>query len=68
MFTTLAMVRIGKVQSNLMIDLHPANVKLRDRALRIVRSLTGIDYPAAQEALERSGRVIRKAVVRLGCQ
>ena len=51
-----------------MIDLNPANVKLRVRALRIVRSLSGIDYPAAQEMLERSGRVIRNAVVRLGCQ
>jgi len=66
MFTTLAMVRLGKVRSNLMIDLHPANVKLRDRAVRIVQSLTGTDYPAAQGALERSGWVIKKAVARPG--
>ena len=65
MFTTLAMVRIGKVRSNLMIDLNPANVKLRDRAVRIVRALTGTDYAAAQGALERSGWVIKKAVERL---
>jgi N-acetylmuramic acid 6-phosphate etherase len=62
MFTTLAMVRIGKVRSNLMIDLNPANVKLRDRAVRIVQALTGEDYAAAQGALERSGWVIAKAV------
>lgn len=68
MFTTLAMVRIGKVRSNLMIDLHPANVKLRDRAVRIVRALTGTDYPAAQQALERSGWVIKTAVARPGWQ
>jgi N-acetylmuramic acid 6-phosphate (MurNAc-6-P) etherase len=48
-----------------MIDLNPANVKLRDRAVRIVRALTGTDYAAAQGALERSGWVIKKAVARL---
>jgi N-acetylmuramic acid 6-phosphate etherase len=64
MFTTLAMVRIGKVRSNLMIDMNPANVKLRDRAVRIVQSITGADYAAAQLALERSGWVIKRAVAR----
>jgi N-acetylmuramic acid 6-phosphate etherase len=66
MFTTLAMVRIGKVRSNLMIDLHPANVKLRDRAVRIVKDLTGADYEAARHALERSGWVIERAIARRG--
>jgi N-acetylmuramic acid 6-phosphate etherase len=66
MFTTLAMVRIGKVRSNLMIDMNPANVKLRDRAVRIVQSLTGADYAAAQQALERSRWVIKRAVARPG--
>ena len=64
-FTTLAMVRIGKVMSNLMVDLHPTNVKLRDRAARIVRQLTGTDERAARQALERSGWVIKTAVGRL---
>ena len=45
-FTTLAMVRLGKVRSNLMIDLQPSNVKLRQRAMRIVRELTGADTAA----------------------
>lgn len=53
-FTTLAMVRIGKVRSNLMIDLNASNVKLRDRAVRIVRELTGVDGDTAREALERA--------------
>jgi len=65
MITTLAMVRIGKVRSNLMIDLNPANVKLRDRAVRIVQELTGAPYHAAQGALERGGWVVKKAVARL---
>ena len=65
MFTTLAMVRLGKVRSNLMIDLNPANVKLRDRAVRIVQELTGADCRAAQGALERGGWVVKRAAARL---
>lgn len=52
MLTTIAMTRLGKVESNLMIDLNPTNVKLRDRAIRIVQSLTGLETPAARELLE----------------
>src|SRR5437899_351135 len=60
-FTTLAMVRIGKVVSNLMEELNPSNTKLRDRAVRIVQDLKGVDYQTAQTALEKSGWVIKKA-------
>jgi N-acetylmuramic acid 6-phosphate etherase len=64
-FTTLAMVRIGKVVSNLMVDLNPSNVKLRDRAVRIVRELRGVDYATAENALKTSGWVIKKACAKL---
>jgi len=64
-FTTLAMVRLGKVSSNLMIDLQPGNEKLRDRAVRIVQELTGVNYARAQGALNESGWAIKKAVERL---
>jgi N-acetylmuramic acid 6-phosphate etherase len=64
-FTTLAMVRIGKVVSNLMVDLNPSNYKLRDRAARIVQQLTDADYDDAREALEKSGWVIKKALAKL---
>jgi N-acetylmuramic acid 6-phosphate (MurNAc-6-P) etherase len=60
------MVRIGKVRSNLMIDLNPTNAKLRDRAVRIVQELTGADYLAAQGALERNDWNVAKAVGRPG--
>ncbi len=60
-FTTLAMIRLGKVVSNLMVDVNPSNVKLRDRAVRIVRELTGADGPAARSALVRAGWVVKKA-------
>jgi N-acetylmuramic acid 6-phosphate etherase len=65
LFTTLAMVRLGKVRSNLMIDLHPANVKLRDRATRIVQALTETDYARAREALAANGWWIKKAIAYL---
>jgi N-acetylmuramic acid 6-phosphate etherase len=67
-FTTLAMVRIGKVVSNLMVDLNPSNTKLRDRAVRIIQDLKGSDYATAQAALEKSGWVIKKAVAHLNRQ
>ncbi len=64
-FTTLAMVQLGKVCSNLMVDLNPSNVKLRDRAVRIVRELTGADAAAAQAALEQAGWVVKVALQKL---
>jgi N-acetylmuramic acid 6-phosphate etherase len=64
-FSTLAMVKSGKVIGNLMVDLNPANVKLRDRAARIVQELTKVDYASARDALEHSGWIIKKAVARL---
>jgi N-acetylmuramic acid 6-phosphate etherase len=63
--TTLAMVRIGKVISNLMVDVVPGNVKLRDRAIRIVQTLTGADAAAAEAALEKCGWLIKKSCARL---
>ncbi len=64
--TTLAMVRLGKVARNLMIDLNPANAKLRLRAIRIVRELTGAEEPRCQEVLEASGWVVKTALRKLG--
>jgi N-acetylmuramic acid 6-phosphate etherase len=61
MISTIAMVRIGKVLGNLMVDLNPSNVKLRDRAIRILRELTGCTAQAAQNALERNAWVVKSA-------
>jgi N-acetylmuramic acid 6-phosphate etherase len=62
LITTLALVRSGKVVSNLMIDLNPSNTKLRDRATRIVQELAQVDAPAARQALEAHGWIIRQAL------
>lgn len=65
LLTTLAMVRIGKVASNLMVDVNPSNAKLRVRAVRIVQELAKVDEAAALRALQQSDWVIRAACRRL---
>lgn len=64
--TTLTMVRLGKVRSNLMVDLNPSNTKLRDRACRMVMNLTGSNREQAESALIRAGWVVTDAVKALG--
>jgi N-acetylmuramic acid 6-phosphate etherase len=63
--TTLAMVRMGKVVSNLMVDLNVSNRKLRERAVRIVQAVTGADAREAHAALEKSKWVVKTACQRL---
>jgi N-acetylmuramic acid 6-phosphate etherase len=65
-FTTLSMVRLGKVLGNLMIDVKASNNKLRDRAVRIVRELTGADYETARVVLVKTNWKIKPACRRLG--
>jgi N-acetylmuramic acid 6-phosphate etherase len=59
--TTLAMTKTGKVISNLMVDLNPSNVKLRDRARRILMELTNCSEQEAMQALQRSGWQVKEA-------
>ena len=61
--TTGAMVRVGKVYSNLMVDVRPTSAKLRARALRIVAALTGLGPAAARLLLRRAGGRPKLAVV-----
>src|SRR6266403_221118 len=49
--STGAMVALGKVRGNLMIDLNTSSTKLRDRATRMVAELTERDYDSAGERL-----------------
>ena len=60
--TTLAMVQLGKVVGNLMVDLNPSNVKLRARAERIVQELRGVDQETAHAALERANWNVKSAL------
>ncbi len=54
MFTTIAMIRLGKVYSNLMIDLEPTCEKLHDRAARIYSAIRHISLEEAQRLLEKN--------------
>lgn len=63
MLTTGAMVRLGKTYSNLMVDLRASNVKLADRAQRIVEMLTDCKGPEAVELLARCDGEVKTAVV-----
>jgi N-acetylmuramic acid 6-phosphate etherase len=60
--STGAMVRLGRVRGNLMIDLQPTNKKLRERAVRLVSQLTGCDEETALARLERTGWNVRAAL------
>jgi len=53
--STGAMIALGKVRGNLMVDLHTTSTKLRDRAVRVVAELTQCDYSSAREKLEANG-------------
>lgn len=62
MLTTGAMVRLGRVRGNLMVDLRPGSAKLRTRAAGIVARLAGVDEVRARELLARHGGSVRAAV------
>lgn len=64
--STGVMIRLGKVHGNLMVDLKATNSKLRDRAIRIVRQISGAGADEARRALEGAGWEVRTALVSIG--
>jgi N-acetylmuramic acid 6-phosphate etherase len=63
LLSTGAMVRLGKVYGNLMVDLRATNTKLVARTNRIVRLLTGLSRDQAAGLLERCGQELKTALV-----
>lgn len=63
MLTTAAMIRTGKVYGNLMVDLHPNNEKLRERAVGMVMQVAGCHAGQAAIALEKSGHDVKLAIL-----
>lgn len=63
MITTTAMIRLGKVYNNFMIDLMPVNAKLVERSKRLINEITGCGEVRAAQIFEDSGRKIRTAVI-----
>ncbi len=62
MISTAVMVKLGHVYENMMINLRPSNVKLRDRMIRILREITGLPYDECETMLEKNGFSLRKAL------
>jgi N-acetylmuramic acid 6-phosphate etherase len=63
MITTTAMIHLGKVYENMMIDLQITNLKLRERAKRIVMTITGVSYDDAGEYLMKSNFHVKSALI-----
>lgn len=65
MLSTGAMIKLGKVYGNLMVDVKPSNEKLIDRCRRIVCTAAEVDGETAGEALEQCGWRPKTAIVML---
>ena len=61
--TTATMIKLGKVYGNLMIDLNATNDKLKDRSLRILSKLTGLNRHDAEAVLVRASGQLKPAIV-----
>ena len=61
--STLAMVQLGKVYGNLMVDLRASNQKLWDRGGRIIATLTGLGRDEAMNLLRAADGHVKAAVV-----
>ena len=63
--STIAMVRLGRVRDNLMINVQATNDKLRARAVRLVQALTQTEAGEAQNALEKVAWSVSESVQRI---
>jgi N-acetylmuramic acid 6-phosphate etherase len=61
--STGAMVKLGKVYGNRMVDVAVTNIKLLDRAVQMIQDLTQLERGAANELLEASGRSVKVALL-----
>jgi N-acetylmuramic acid 6-phosphate etherase len=63
MLSTAAMIRLGYVYGNLMVNVRPANAKLRARAIHIVSEAGKVDPGRAEELLDAAAGSVRTAIV-----
>lgn len=63
MLSTTAMIRMGKVYENMMIDLQMTNKKLVERSKRIVMTITGVGYDEASNYLQQAGGHVKTTLV-----
>lgn len=67
MLTTGSMIKIGKTYENFMIDLMPTNEKLKDRAMRIVSEIAGVNASTALKTLLECNWKVKEAILMLQC-
>jgi N-acetylmuramic acid 6-phosphate etherase len=65
MLSTAAMIRLGKVYGNMMVDMRAGNQKLLRRALDMTQKITGASAQTAEQALQETGYEIKPALVML---
>ena len=63
MITTTAMIRLGKIYENMMIDLQMTNKKLIERSKKIVMTITGLEYDKAEQYLTDAKGHVKTALV-----
>lgn len=63
MISTTAMVKTGKVYQNLMVDLNASNFKLKERAKKMVCTITEVDENRAEAVLAETGYNVKLAIV-----
>ena len=63
MISTTAMIKTGKVYKNLMVDLNASNFKLRERAKKMVCTITDVSYEQAEAVLEETAYDVKLAIV-----
>ncbi|MBE3561617.1 MAG: N-acetylmuramic acid 6-phosphate etherase [Ktedonobacteraceae bacterium] len=67
MLSTGSMILLGKTYGNLMVDVRATNHKLRQRAINIVRQLTGLDEAQAEALLQAAGGETKTAIMMGRC-
>ena len=63
MMTTTAMIRLGKVYQNMMVDLKMTSRKLEERAKKVLMLSTGMDYKKASLVLKKANGHVKTAIV-----
>jgi len=63
MLTTTAMIKIGKVYENMMIDLQQNSQKLIERSKKIIMMATNVNYDEAANLLEKAGGHVKSAIL-----
>jgi N-acetylmuramic acid 6-phosphate etherase len=63
MLSTLVGIHLGHVHDGYMVNLKADNIKLRDRAARIVAGIAGVDLDMAGRLLEQSEGSVKAAVL-----